>query len=362
MRTVLLHLAATADWRSALTAGAIEPLPDVGFVHLSTPEQVALPANRLFAGRTDVQLLVIDPDRLDVEIRYEPGVPGDPEALRFPHAYGPVPASAVVAVEPYRPDPAGRFATPRLPSFDVATRCLRVELSMTRRTASIEVPVTGGVAVRTPAVRGSHQHNQLLIDGATDAPTIVAEADTALDGLPHRMAQLAGDELRATADGLTELGWDVDEIAIMAAPAVGARTGRVEQVDPAELRPMWATTWRRTIPGISDAAIADLAERYVLQNAVVDNRHLAVRVGDEIAATALLSVDGATAWLNDVGTAPEHRGRGHGDAVVAEALALAAEAGCDVVGLGAHVRDWPQAWYARRGFADVARCWSAQRP
>ncbi|MDN5861246.1 MAG: DUF952 domain-containing protein [Pseudonocardia sp.] len=114
MRTVLLHLIPTADWRSVLATGVVEPLPDVGFVHLSTPEQVALPANRLFAGRRDLLLLLLDPQRLDVEVRWEPGVPGDPASMRFPHAYGPVPASAVVAVEPYRPDGDGVFAPPDL--------------------------------------------------------------------------------------------------------------------------------------------------------------------------------------------------------------------------------------------------------
>jgi GNAT superfamily N-acetyltransferase len=75
----------------------------------------------------------------------------------------------------------------------------------------------------------------------------------------------------------------------------------------------------------------------------------------------VLSVDGATAWLNDVFTEPEHRGRRHGDALVAEAMALGAEAGCDVVGLGAVADDWPRSWYARRGFTEVNRCWCATR-
>ncbi|MGI5126019.1 GNAT family N-acetyltransferase [Pseudonocardia sp. CA-107938] len=358
MRAVLLHLITTAEWRSVLAVGAVTPLPEVGFVHLSAVDQVALPANRLFAGRNDVLLLVLDPDRLGVEVRWEPGVPGDPESMRFPHAYGPVPVSAVVAVEPYRPGADG-FAEPRLPEFDTATRALRLEMSVTRRMATTEVPVTGGVAVRTPAVAGSRQHNQLLIDGPTDAATIVAEADRVLAGYDRRMATLLGAGQAGTAKALADLGWEVDEVAVMAAPAGGTRDARVELVDVDALRPSWAENRRRSVPGIRDAVITDLAERYVLQQQVVDNRYLAVRDGDRVLASALLSVDGATAWLNDVMTDPAHRRRGHGEALLDTALALADEAGCDLVGLGAVADDWPLTWYARRGFVDVERCWCA---
>lgn len=110
----LLHLITPDGWRAAQAARAVTPLPGVGFVHLSTADQVALPANRLFAGRRDLLILVIDPELLDAEVRWEPGVPGDPESMRFPHAYGPVPTSAVTAVLPYRPGPDGRFGRPRI--------------------------------------------------------------------------------------------------------------------------------------------------------------------------------------------------------------------------------------------------------
>jgi uncharacterized protein (DUF952 family) len=97
----LLHLTPAA-WRGALAVGAVAPpsLAEVGFVHLSAPAQVHLPAERLFPGREDVVLLVVDPARLHHPVRREPGVPGDPASMRFPHLYGPLPTSAVVAVVP----------------------------------------------------------------------------------------------------------------------------------------------------------------------------------------------------------------------------------------------------------------------
>jgi uncharacterized protein (DUF952 family) len=78
-------------------------------VHLSAPSQVHLPANRLFAGRDDVLLLVLDPDRLGAEVRWEPGVPGDPASMTFPHLYGMLPLAAVVKVVPYVPGDDGAF-------------------------------------------------------------------------------------------------------------------------------------------------------------------------------------------------------------------------------------------------------------
>ncbi|HVL84806.1 MAG TPA: DUF952 domain-containing protein, partial [Pseudonocardia sp.] len=112
MDAPLLHLITPAAWRTALAVGAVTASAGARFVHLSVPEQVALPADRLFAGRTDLLLLAVDPTGLDV--RWEPGVPGDPPELRFPHCYGPVPTAAVTAVLPYRPDTGGgwRWAEP----------------------------------------------------------------------------------------------------------------------------------------------------------------------------------------------------------------------------------------------------------
>ena len=108
---LLVHLCSTGEWDQARSAGELRPdsLAEGGFVHLSAQRQVHLPANRLFPGHVDLVLLYVDPDRLGAPVRWEPGVPGDPESMLFPHLYGPLPADAVIAVRPYEPGSDGRF-------------------------------------------------------------------------------------------------------------------------------------------------------------------------------------------------------------------------------------------------------------
>ena len=107
-----VHLCGSDEWRAAQRCGAHRPssLSEVGFVHLSTPQQVHLPANRLYAGRTDLVLLHVDGARLGSPVRWEPGVPGDPDGMVFPHLFGELPVDAVIRVTAYRPGADGSFA------------------------------------------------------------------------------------------------------------------------------------------------------------------------------------------------------------------------------------------------------------
>ncbi|HEY0194298.1 MAG TPA: DUF952 domain-containing protein [Kofleriaceae bacterium] len=113
---MILHIATRPDWAAGLAAGAYRPasLAAEGFIHCSTYAQAAATANRYFAGREDLVLLCIDEARLTAELRYEaPAGPADPRAdQQFPHLYGPLAASAVVAVVDFPPGPDGRFSLP----------------------------------------------------------------------------------------------------------------------------------------------------------------------------------------------------------------------------------------------------------
>ncbi|WP_216900103.1 DUF952 domain-containing protein [Nocardia alni] len=107
----LVHLCTQGEWDAARAAG-LRRTPSLdadGFIHLSAPAQVHLPANRLFADIGDVVLLWLDPERLASPVKWEPGVPSDPSSMLFPHLYGPLPAEAVVAVTEYHKGADGRY-------------------------------------------------------------------------------------------------------------------------------------------------------------------------------------------------------------------------------------------------------------
>jgi len=107
---MIFHFCPADLWAAAQPAGeyAADTLATEGFIHLSTAEQVHLPANALARGRTDLVLLEVDEARLPEPPRYEDSGTG----MLFPHVYGPLPVSAVVAVHPFPPGPDGTFTLP----------------------------------------------------------------------------------------------------------------------------------------------------------------------------------------------------------------------------------------------------------
>jgi uncharacterized protein (DUF952 family) len=94
MADELLHVTSAEDWAAAERLGGYGQ-PAGGFIHLCTQEQLGFVLGRHFAGRTGLVVLRLDTAGSDV--RWEASEPGMPP---FPHLYGPLPATAVRAVEP----------------------------------------------------------------------------------------------------------------------------------------------------------------------------------------------------------------------------------------------------------------------
>jgi predicted GNAT family acetyltransferase len=124
----------------------------------------------------------------------------------------------------------------------------------------------------------------------------------------------------------------------------------------------WGPSWRQVLPDAPDEAIADLLRREDFAHAHLRVVDLAVLGPDGVpVAGTQLRIDGAIAAIEAVLCDPDHRGRGYASALVAEAVARARAAGCDVVWLFAYADDWPRTWYARLGFVDVGVRWVAHR-
>ena len=103
--TVIYHIAAAADWEQAQRAGEYtmstrgRTLADEGFIHAATAGQVPVVAAAYYRDVPDLVLLVIDPERVGPELRYEL-VPGQPDP--YPHIYGPLNLDAILETRPFQ--------------------------------------------------------------------------------------------------------------------------------------------------------------------------------------------------------------------------------------------------------------------
>lgn len=103
---MILHIATETDWAARRDNYAPEGWESEGFVHCSDETQVVRTANGIFAGRRDLTLLEIDPERLSAELVWE-DTSGAGE--KFPHIYGPIEVEAVVSAMPFAADDDGGF-------------------------------------------------------------------------------------------------------------------------------------------------------------------------------------------------------------------------------------------------------------
>jgi uncharacterized protein (DUF952 family) len=110
MADPIFHITTAGEWRAALATGAYTApsLPGEGFIHACTAEQVPGTAQRYYAEVPDLVLLVIDPDAVAAEVRWEESRPGEV----YPHIYGQLEPSAVIRVVPFGPQADGSYVVP----------------------------------------------------------------------------------------------------------------------------------------------------------------------------------------------------------------------------------------------------------
>jgi uncharacterized protein (DUF952 family) len=102
---MLFHLAELSAWdRQPDEAYFPDAFAVEGFIHLSSPAQVAGTFHRYYSDRTDLVLLTIDEDHeiVAASLKWEASTGGD----LFPHLYAHLPRQSVVNVQRnWRPQP-----------------------------------------------------------------------------------------------------------------------------------------------------------------------------------------------------------------------------------------------------------------
>jgi ribosomal protein S18 acetylase RimI-like enzyme len=215
------------------------------------------------------------------------------------------------------------------------------------------VPSRYGTAVYTDQVPLRSDANHLRVEKPVpDADSLMEE----LRRLDRRMAWFpdgaAGEHL---APEFQRLGWRVDRHVVMAQrrrPERTVETALVREVDEEMLRP----ARRRLLEGEPWAAPEVVDQLFLGKELIAERvtmRCFAVVVDGEVASYTDLYLRDGAAQIEDVGTLPEHRGRGYASAVVVVAVQEARRAGADLVFLFAEADDWPKELYRRLGFDEL---------
>ncbi|SOD63338.1 Acetyltransferase (GNAT) family protein [Streptomyces zhaozhouensis] len=240
-----------------------------------------------------------------------------------------------------------------------------------RRQAPRVAELPCGFVVANDALPHSRADNQLLVERPLPDPAALpALADRVLAGLPHRLVTVLDEGAGEAARGpLTAAGYahTAELLMVHRGPVPAPRPGgpRAGTVELEALRAPLTRRWRGFLPDGDEEAVRQLVERRAVRPRGAETVHFvgSRAEGGEVAAWADLYLEPAAglAQIEDLLTAEEHLGRGHGHAVVAEALRLAEAAGCATRFLIAEAEDWPRLWYGRLGFTTVGRVHTFER-
>jgi uncharacterized protein (DUF952 family) len=117
---MIYHITSRTAWDKARQRGdyRTDSLETEGFIHCSTDEQVIPVTEKYYKGQHSLLLLVIEPERLTSDLKWEPPAegappPGVPEGSLFPHVYGPINLEAVVRVFDLQSQPDGKYNFPQ---------------------------------------------------------------------------------------------------------------------------------------------------------------------------------------------------------------------------------------------------------
>jgi ribosomal protein S18 acetylase RimI-like enzyme len=214
------------------------------------------------------------------------------------------------------------------------------------------LPSSVGTAVFHEALPRRLDSNFLRVEHGADPEAVRAEAER----LDRQMIFIPDSELgEQLVPFFKEQGWRVNRVVVMAQEREAEREGDPslarevleEDLRPARARLNAGQPWGK--PEVMEQLFA--GKRWIAEH--VETRFFAIEADGELVSYTDLYQDGTEAQVEDVGTLPEHRGRGYATAVVLAAIAASRERGAEFVFLVADKEDWPKELYRRLGFDEL---------
>lgn len=248
-----------------------------------------------------------------------------------------------------------------------AARAVEVRGHLLRTVAALaEVhDVEVGWVASAPGLPLVHSLNQVHVTTAAPPDDLLGLAERHQRDLGYR--HLVVDDATSAsslADGLE--GWKVEREVLMAlsgGPSRPVDASRVSGLDEDEAGALMRRWLEEEGFGAKPGVVDQLLEATLREGRVWTEQRLGVRDGRgaAVAMTKLRTNGHGSAWVEDVYTLPEARGRGHARTLVTEAVRRAAHGGSRLTFIVADDEDWPKHLYADVGFRPVARSWSFHR-
>ena len=209
-----------------------------------------------------------------------------------------------------------------------------------------------GTAVFTDELPRRFDGNYLRVERDAAPEELVAEAKRLERPLIFVPDPDLGGKL---APWFADQGWRIDRHLVMAQLRKPERTADLSVVRELEEKALQPARRRlmESYPWGKPEVIEQLFRAKALIGQRVTVRFFGVPLSDEVVSYADLYIDGADAQVEDVGTLPEHRGKGYATAVILKAIEQARASGADFVFLVADAEDWPKELYRKLGFDEL---------
>lgn len=222
-------------------------------------------------------------------------------------------------------------------------------------------PFSHGMVLRSRRHPDFWEYNCIRVEQPMEAGEMVAEADRALAGCPHRFAEWMVPMPDEVVGGLRERGWRATPLIFMLHDGRPPPEGRGELIEVdydavRELRDMWH---REDFGEHTESEAFHAQAREVAQLAHV-RVIAAVQKGRAIGFAQVETHDGGSE-VCQVFVRPEHRGVGIGGALTARAIQAGAAAAPEVW-ICAERDDRPRRLYERLGFHAVIETGAATLP